>query len=511
MKYFRSNYRIVLTVLIILSLSLSGCSSNSTATADAPSGPSAPLLDSAATNLVFVVTPDLSNNNGDININTANLTNQGLQRAIKLGTWLHTSLLNSANVRGIYALEPATRLQTANNYPDLVPLEIIEQFALLNQYTENVPQPVTGDSFPVGVSYSPDSVPQNAVAPLSFPSSCQGIDFADKNGDNETLVNGIIAQKQSGYYVFAIPFDTFKSLLNNLKSINSYSYAVPDAAEGPNILYVLAVQPAGQAALTKFDTHISPGTTYPELNPPWQYSPSNYQTPFVIQTSNVSGSLPPAGINRNETVYFIRHGEAHPTSNWDDGNLIIPGIWRGLYLPTALAGRIKTPDFVYAPDPAQLIAFPWTSTYSYVRPSQTVAPYAIANGIPFNVASGFLYTVSGITPESQAQVTLQAANFFFVGGQFTNKTLLVAWEHNHIPLIAQSLVNLYFANTSNAPAVPSYNTWPGDDYDTIWTFTLDDRGNLTISNLTCEGINSATLPTTSPSLSLMNSIMPYEY
>lgn len=68
--------------------------------------------------------------------------------------------------------------------------------------------------------------------------------------------------------------------------------------------------------------------------------------------------------------------------------------------------------------------------------------------------------------------------------------------------IMQSLVNLYFANASDAPVVPGMDTWPGDDYDTIWTtFSLDGSGNLTISNLTCEGINSATLPTTPPFLS----------
>jgi len=38
--------------------------------------------------------------------------------------------------------------------------------------------------------------------------------------------------------------------------------------------------------------------------------------------------------------------------------------------------------------------------------------------------------------------------------------------------------------------------WPDDDYDTIWTVTLDGTGNLTVNNALCEGINSATLPAT---------------
>lgn len=483
-------FKLIFGVLIALSLAILGCSNISPITAATPPP--------TAMNLIFVVTPDLSNNNGDINTTTANLTNQGFQRALKLGTWLQTVLLNSANVNGIYALEPVTHLQTDENYPDMVPLEIIEQFAVLNQYAENS---IPASSFPVGVSYSQDSVPPGAPAPLSFPANCQGIDFADNNGDNEKLVNDILSQKSGGYYVFAMPFDTFKLLLNNLKSLNSYGYTVPVAPEGPNIVYVINIPFNGSATLTKYDTKITPGATYPAITPLWQDSPSNYQTPFTIQTSQAFNSSPPGDINKNETVYFIRHGEAHPASGWEDGNLILQGDWRALYLPTALAGKINTPDFVYGPDPAQLVPGV-TDTFSYVRPSLTVAPYAIANGIPFYVANTFLYSAPGITIESQAQASLQTAKFFFTGGQFTNKTLLISWEHNHIPIIAQQLVNLYFESVSDAPIVPPPpNSWPSNDYDTIWTFSLDGNGNLTLSNLTCEGINSANLPTTPPALS----------
>lgn len=494
---------ITLAIFFALSIALSGCGSASTADAG-PSASAANSFNSTDVNLVFVVTPDLKNSNGDINEKTANLTNQGLRRAMKLAVWLRTSLLGSVDVKGIYALEPTSHLQTDANYPDLVPLEFIEQFAMVNQYSEFAPQTVTGSSFPVNLSYSQSSVPADAPVPASFPAGCRGIDYADRNGDNESLVSSIIAKNQSGFHVFAMPFDTFKGLLSGLRSQNAYDYTVPAAHEGPNVLYVLTVPPGGKAALASYDTGVVPGTAYPELNPPWKNSPSSYQTPFEIQTSNVSGSAPPSGINRNETVYFIRHGEAHPSSKWDDGNLVMEGNWRALYLPSALAAKIKTPDFVYAPDPSQLISHPWTDTYSYVRPSQTVAPYAIANGIPYNVASTFLYAVPGSTSESQAQITLQAANFFFTGGRFTGKTLLISWEHAHIPMIAQSLVNLYFAGSSSVPTVPPFTSWPDDDYDTIWTFNLDGNGNLTLDNHMCEGIDSKTLPSTAPAYCIKN-------
>ena len=37
-----------------------------------------------------------------------------------------------------------------------------------------------------------------------------------------------------------------------------------------------------------------------------------------------------------------------------------------------------------------------------------------------------------------------------------------------------------------------------NDYDTIWTVTLDAEGNLTVNNALCQGIDSASLPPTAP-------------
>lgn len=40
--------------------------------------------------------------------------------------------------------------------------------------------------------------------------------------------------------------------------------------------------------------------------------------------------------------------------------------------------------------------------------------------------------------------------------------------------------------------------WPSTDYDTIWTVTLDQFGNLTVDNALCEGIDSENLPGEAP-------------
>jgi hypothetical protein len=84
-----------------------------------------------------------------------------------------------------------------------------------------------------------------------------------------------------------------------------------------------------------------------------------------------------------------------------------------------------------------------------------------------------------------------ASNYFFTGGAFSNQTLLVAWEHQHIPPTINALLETY-GSSQVAP------DWPDNDYDTIWTVTLDGVGNLTVNNALCEGINSPTLPATAP-------------
>jgi hypothetical protein len=66
-----------------------------------------------------------------VNPTTANLTSRGLQRSLMMATFLKQSVLGGNNVTSIFALEPMTHLQTANNYPDMAGVEAIEQFAMV--------------------------------------------------------------------------------------------------------------------------------------------------------------------------------------------------------------------------------------------------------------------------------------------------------------------------------------------------------------------------------------------
>jgi len=451
-----------------------------------------PPLSADNINLIFVVSEDLAYQaSGDVNPITANLTNQGLQRSLLMAPFLQQIVLGGQNVTGIYALEPMTHPQTTSNYPDMVALETIQQFAMLNQIalpnaTDGLTQ-TTASSFPLNVSYAITFVPTSEIAaPLLFCYACPGLDFNDLDGDNESVLKGIIADGAPGFYVLSAPWEITSSMLAKINLDEGYQLSLPASYQGPNYIYAISIAPSapsGSASLVTFNTNVNPPSTYPVLpSPGLVTTPCYAQTPFSIPTS---GSIPPpspsAGFNTNETVYFMRHAEAHPTATWEDGNYVAAGQWRALDLPNALQGKIS-PTQVYSIDPAQ-VAPSGHSYFSYVRPSLTVEPYAIANNLPMNLIADF-----GLLAPNASQLT---SDFLFNCCALSGQSVLVAWEHDHIPTTVNALLKSY-GSTLTAPA------WPSDDYDTIWTVTLDAGGNLTVNNATCEGINSAQLPATAP-------------
>lgn len=196
--------------------------------------------------------------------------------------------------------------------------------------------------------------------------------------------------------MLSLPFETLQSLLGNLKSSHGYAYDVPSAWQGPNVVYTLSVSASSRSTLTAQDANLSPGTSHPRLTRRYQSAPKPQAPTVVLEPATVSGSSVPANINVNETVYFIRHAEAHPVQTYEDGNMTLKGDWRSLFIPTALEGKIKMSDLVYACDPSSpTLGSPASSSglgvYSYVRVSQTVAPCAIAHGIPFCLPTDYPY------------------------------------------------------------------------------------------------------------------------
>jgi hypothetical protein len=479
-----------LTLLVCAVTMLVACGGSS---APQPGSGPAPL-NAANTNLIFVVSEDVAyQTSGDVSAKTGNLTSQGLQRSLLLGSFVRSHLLGMQNVTRVYALQPMTHLQTTGNYPDMAALETAQNFGLLNQVSLFAPsEPIyTGNSYPLNVSYGSNSVPAGVAPPLLTCSECQGLDFKNQRGANETLVTGIIKAKQPGFYVFSAPWETTSSLLQKIDSLQGYRLPLPASYGGPNLVYAISITPAGSASLVTYDSNLHPLPTYPVLPASAIVRQACNATHFTIAvTGGVDEAVTPAAINTNETVYFVRHAEAHPVNYFEDGNYVCAGQWRALALPNALRGKIA-PDQVYSIDPAQLTpganSTSGMSAYSYVRPSLTVAPYAIANGVPYNLAANF-----EMAAQNPPQLATDASAFFFNGGQFSNQTLLVAWEHDHIPTTVNALLASFHGNNQPAP------NWPDDDYDTIWTVKLDPEGNVTVDNAKCEGIKSATLPGSCP-------------
>ena len=480
---------LLLTVALAL---LTGCGGNSD---PAPPQPPAPLS-SSNVNLIFVASEDLAYQAaGDINPKTANLTNQGLQRSLRMATFLQQSVLGNQNVTQIYALEPMTHLQTANNYPDMVGLETIQQFAMLNQVTLSSDQyggsPMAGHSFPINASYADATLPVGVVPPSQLCPNCQGLDFNDQEGDNEAVLTGILKASQPGFYVFSAPWETVSALMANINQRAGYPLTLPASYTSPNIIYAISITPWGSASLITYNSNLNPPATYPVLSPPPASALCNAQTHFNITvTGGQGGAVIPAGINTNETLYIIRHADAHPRLYWDDNNYVGAGQWRALDIPNALLGKVVNVDQVYSNDPAQFgpgsVSASGAATWSTVAPPLTAVPYAIANNLPYNLVTSF--------DLSDPQVDEKTSAFFFSGGQFSSQTVLLAWSFQFVQPTIAALLTSYNA----AQQAPPASVWPPTDYDTIWTVKLDAVGNLTVNNEMCEGIDSGKLPPTPP-------------
>jgi len=467
---------------LVLTL-LAGCNGGS------GSNPST-ALSADNVNLIFVVSPDLANHaQGDINPDTANLTNQGLQRSLLMATYLKTQV-GTNNVTGIYALAPMTHLQTANNYPDMAAIGFIQQFALLNQITI---QGTTASSYPINTAYAQGDVPGGVVEPSPYITGAQGLAFHDTNGNNVALVTRIISSSVPGFHVFSAPWETISALMADINNQQGYKLNLPASYAGPNIVYAISIPLSGNARLVTFDSKLNPPATYPALPPPPIVSASCTQQDYFSYTltGGVNGVVVPAGMNTNQTVYLIRHAEAHPTRGFEDGNFVGAGQWRALalpnFLPHALRGQ-PSPTVVYSIDPAQSFVLAADFSVSYVRPSLTVLPYVIANNLPYYLVASFY--IGEATDPGVAQAT---SDYLFTGGNLSNQTILLAWEHLHYPPLISYLLQTY-----GVTVPPTALPWPQDDYDTIWTVKLDAQGNLTVNNALCEGINSATLPKTAP-------------
>ena len=495
--------RIDVCLVAIVVILLSGCGGGD-------STPTPPPLSPDNLNLIFVSSPDLAfHARGDVQPDTANLTSQGLQRSLLIATYLQQVVMGMQNVTAIYALSPMTHLQTAKHYPDMAAVGYIQQFALLNQITlpvkpvDGSPSEWPGNSYPINVAYGKGSVPVLVAPQPTICPDCAGLDFNNTGGNNDALAAAIIdapPTQWAGYHVFSAPWETVRDLMASINAQRGYGLNVPATYRGPNHVYAISIRPSGSASLVTYVGDLNPPVTYPVLPAPVAAAacPNPMQPYFrSVRTGGVDGVGVPSNANVNQTTYIVRHADAHPdpSFNFEDGNFVGAGQWRSLALANTLRGRIH-PTVAYSIDPAQWYQISGTQNVSYVRPSLTILPYVIDNDLPYFLAYTFPLAEPGTDPTVANNSVDQ---FFTTKGELSNQTVLLAWESEHIRPMLNTLITRYGGNPALLPtAGPPLGGWPDQDYDTIWTVTLDARGNLTVDNSLCEGIDSSKLPAKAP-------------
>jgi hypothetical protein len=169
-----------------------------------------------------------------------------------------------------------------------------------------------------------------------------------------------------------------------------------------------------------------------------------------------------------ETLVCLRHGEIPPGGL---GQLTCQGLNRALALPKVLLAKYGTPQFVFAPNPTQMI-HEGGGEYYYVRPLTTIEPTAIYCGLAVNTQFGYTQ-ITELEEELQKNI-------------YQNATIYIAWEHDSLDTFAKDMVKAHGGDSSQVPG------WPADDYDTIFLIRITgDKGQQSVTfTVDHEGLNN---------------------
>lgn len=171
-----------------------------------------------------------------------------------------------------------------------------------------------------------------------------------------------------------------------------------------------------------------------------------------------------------ETIAFLRHGEKPPLGL---GQIDCQGLNRALKLPAALAALFPAPAFptpaaIFVPDPS-VREDDHGVLYDYVRPLETIAPTAVALGMPINAQFGH-DDVKGLTKALEKD-------------DYRDALVLVAWEHRMADKAVRKLVEDHGGDPDSVPK------WERTDFDSVYVVTIDrDRGSATFEKK-AEGLN----------------------
>lgn len=395
-----------------------------------------PPLNVNAWNLVFV-------QSFEADAKTNNLSAKGFNHAQLFGQLLNTITAGKiADVRGIYSYSPSSNKQ------DMTTLESIEPFAVLNNLAVTHKLVESGDI--------------NAYGTPAY------------------RISGILNDQPRGTYVIAMPAAMINDTVADLLGQNAPSSGITSGNQ-----YVVLSLANGKMSAVVYDDGLKPDGRYPELH--LKGAPGkNCQNPKVTIAVKKPKSSPFV-FNTRQTVYFVRHVEAHPNSDFENGNFVCQGAWRAIGANGILHKMMgREPNNILTTNPTGLIDC--NGTCSYIRPALTIAPYAIQHGQKLMLAE-FQWNDAPTLAAS-----LFTRNTPYSDPAFDQSLTLVAWEHEHIQKAVEHLMGNIYADKAAAKKLPD---WSFTDYDTVWKLETDEQGDLTFSN-TCEGIDSNSLPSTCP-------------
>jgi len=184
-------------------------------------------------------------------------------------------------------------------------------------------------------------------------------------------------------------------------------------------------------------------------------------------------------MSQTNKIMIVRHGEKPAASgapfgvgtdgNQDPESLIVAGWQRAgalavLFAPSHGALQnpaLATPQFLFASGVAK--------HSSSQRPQETITPLAAKLGLPINTAA----------LKSQGE---QVAALAMACGGFA----LIAWEHEDIPLIANTILG----NSTTAP-----QSWPGARFDLVWVFDWHKAGGNYVFSQVPQQLLAGDLPT----------------
>lgn len=401
---------------------------------------SSPTFNSGDLNVVFV-------QSFESNPDTNNLSITGFNHSLLFGQMLN-ALTTGQTIQGIYAFYPPSQspkgTPPAPTTTDMTALESIEPYAVLNM-----------------LSVSP-----------------QAASLADLVATITTIID-----KPTGVYVISLPASHINPAIFALTGQTPPSGSIPP---GNGSQYSVVTFSNKTWSLNVYNDGISAPSTYPNLTlaPTANYSCLQAPTTIFIANPNNSNTF-----NTNQTVYFVRHVEAHPTSTFENGNYVCQGQWRAIGATQILKNPLMSGGInnIFTTNLTGKVESPAASSlFPYIRPALSVAPYAINNSQPLILAP-FAWN----DPDALAtSLFTQSAQY----ASFNNATTLVSWEHGNIEAAIRYLIKTLYNDDASSKKVP---TWSGSDYDTVWKLQTDGSGNLIFSN-TCEGIASAVLPSACP-------------